>query len=261
MSDRQAPTAFQVIRILARREIALGARRKLMKLLFLGSLLPPVILVVTIVVRIMAEQATGMLLGWDPMMNFIKFQILPVSLLALGLGAPGVARDRAEDVLFLYATRPMLPWHYALGKMLAVALPTAALMFLPGMLIAILRVTVSSDMAWGAAGMMSCKILAVAMAMGWAYSGLCVGASSISRKTRWALLIILAFFIVPDAVAQIIWGGDAFPFSPAELIRVLLDGFMGGWDLRAGWSLAMLLTMGTAGFLLTTWQVKREMIP
>jgi ABC-type transport system involved in multi-copper enzyme maturation permease subunit len=260
---RRAPSSAQVILAIARREIRLAARRKLVRLLFLGSVLPPVVLTVVLVVRIIAEQTTGFELNWHPLLGFLKFQALPVALLALGLGTPSVARDRSEEVLFLYATRPVLPWHYALGKLLAVAVPAGALMLAPGILIAIFRLGVTADIGTGEALSMVLKLAVASAALAWGYAGVCVGPSAAVRKARWALLIALGLFVLPDVPAQLIAGSHAYPFTPGNAINELLQTLFGGDpDLtRGSFGLFILLAYGFAGMLVTTARVQREMIP
>ena len=137
--ELRAPTSWQVISAIARREIMLALRRRLVKLLFLVNLIPPLVMAVILVVNMMIRQSGLGDLGWDPLLRMLEIQAGPVLLLALGIGTPLVARDRREDVLFLYATRPVTPWSYTLGKMIAVAVPALALLIIPGILIAILR--------------------------------------------------------------------------------------------------------------------------
>ncbi len=260
-SPGAAPTSFQVIRAITRRDLAIGSRRRLVRLLFLASILPPLVLTVIIVVRMMAETATGYDLDWDPVLEFLQFQTLPVAFLALALGTPGVARDRAEDVLFLYATRPVLPWHYALGKMLAVALPAAALMLLPGTLIAILRVGVTRQLETGPAIVMVIKLAVASIAMGWAYAGVSVGPSAATKRGRWALLIALGFFIVPDGLGKLVWGWDALPLGPKRSVDALLETIFDRIDLLGLFGFFVLMLYGGIGLLMTTLRVRKEMIP
>jgi len=258
---RVAPASSAVIRAIARREVALAARRRLTKLLFLFSVLPPIILTVVIVVRMLAESMTGANLNFDPVLQFLQFQAFPVALLALGIGTPSVARDRAEEVLFLYATRPVQPWHYALGKMLAVALPAAGLMWLPGALIAVLRLGVTAQLDTLEAALLVLKLALASAVMGWGYAGISVGPSAATRRGRWAMLIALGFFFIPDALAKIVWGRHALPVGPVTAAQELLDTLIarGGFD---GWfGMVMLLLYGALGLLVTTHRVRREMTP
>lgn len=257
----QAPPAGTVLRAIAGREIRIAARRRLVKLLFLFSILPPIVFTIILVVRIMAEQATGAHLDWDPLLRFLQFQALPVALLALGLGTPSVARDRAEDVLFLYATRPVLPWQYALGKLLAVAVPAVALMLLPGILIALLRLGVAGDLdAFGAATMIA-KLTIVSVLLAWGYAGVTVGSSAATKRARWALLIALAFFVVPDGVAELFWRHGRIAFGPGSAVDGLLETFFDENGRSGLWGILVLTVYGTAGLFLTTVRVRREMIP
>jgi ABC-type transport system involved in multi-copper enzyme maturation permease subunit len=261
MVERMAPASSDVIRAIARRELSLAARRRLTKLLFLFSVLPPIVLTVAIVIRMMAESMTGAELDFDPILQFLQFQAFPVALLALGIGTPSVARDRAEEVLFLYATRPVQPWHYSLGKMLAVALPSAALMLLPGVLIAVLRLGVTAQLGTGAAVVFVLKLTLASVGLGWGYAGISVGSSAATRRGRWAMLIALGFFFIPDALAKIVWGRHALPVGPLKAAQELLDTLINGGGLAGWFGLVMLLLYGALGLFVTTRRVRREMTP
>ncbi len=261
---RQAPAALHVIGAIARRELNLGARRKLVRLLFLGSILPPIVLAVILVVKTMAEQMSGFEFGFDPMIQFLTFQSLPVALLALGLGTPIVARDRAEEVLFLYSTRPVHPWHYALGKLLAVAVPVGALLLFPGILIAVFRLGIVGNITALGALWMVAKLAVAAIAVAIGFAGVTVGPSAVTRKARWALFLALVLFTVPDSVVQataaLLDIDDAWPGGPNTGIKTLLDGlFDGGPNGLIG--LLVLLGYGALGYFATTWRVRSEMRP
>lgn len=263
VTERRAPATWRVIYAIARREIALARRRRLVRLLFLASLLPPIVLATVLVVRLMTETVTGVDLGWDPVLLLLRVQAFPVSLLALGLGTPSVARDRAEDVLFLYATRPVSPWSYALGKMLAVAVPAAALLFLPGLLIAVIRQgVIGSDVTTIESLSIVAKVAVAAAFAAAGFSGVSVGPSAATRRARWALVIALAFFIVPDGFAESIWGSDAFALGPGNAVAGVLDSlFDRGFETKGLLAALLLLAYGTAGLLVTATRVGREMTP
>jgi ABC-type transport system involved in multi-copper enzyme maturation permease subunit len=243
-----------------RREIVLASKQRLVRLLFLFSTLPPILLTLILLVRNLAEQMANTRLPWDPLLQFIQFQSLPVGLLALGLGTPLVARDRAEDVLFLYATRPVLPWHYALGRMLAVAVPAAALLVVPGVLIAILRVGITADLGVGAALDLVGRLAVVALLTAWGLAGVSVGASAVTRRARWAMLLALLCFVVPDVVAKSISPRDPWPLGVGSAVSELIASAFSRGDhgvIAAG----ALLFYGWAGYWLTTRRVRGEMIP
>ncbi|MCA9755908.1 MAG: hypothetical protein KDA27_08915 [Candidatus Eisenbacteria bacterium] len=260
---RAAPSGSRIIAAIARREILLASRRKLVRLLFLFSVLPPIILTVIILVRIFAEQMTNAKLGFDPLLPFLHFQTIPVAVLAFGLGTPLVAQDRAEDVLFLYATRPVSPWHYGLGKMLAVALPCFALLLFPGLVIGILRLGITREVDTAAAIALVAKIGFAGLVVAWGYAGLTVGPSALTKRARWAQLLSFALFLIPgfvvSAVGQLT-GTDLPPAGAAtaitELLTALLDD--GKWGVA---STLVLVGYGFLGYWITTARVKREMIP
>lgn len=240
----------------------MASRRRLVKLLFLANLLPPLAMAVALIANIVAKGIGVEDLGWDPLARMIQIQAGPVLLLALGIGTPLVARDRSEDVLFLYATRPVTPWSYTLGKMLAVAVPAVALLVIPGVLIAILRVGLMTDFGLAQSLDLIARLVVVSVLMAVGYAGVSVGPSAATKKARWALLLAFMCFIIPDIIAEVIWRHDAYGLSPGKavehVIAALFDedsvshGIVGG---------IVLATWGMLGALVTSARVRKEMTP
>ena len=230
--------------------------------MFLASVVPPFIFGMILVGRVVINQ-TGMDMGWDPVLYFMMTQALPVALLALGLGTPLVARDRAEDVLYLYAVRPVSPWYYAGGKMMAVAVPALLLLFIPGVLIAGLRLGLLPDVVTpGESLLLVGKVLIAAIMIALGYAGVSVGPSAATQRARWALLIAAGFFIIPDTVVQIIWGSDAYSLGPGNAAADLLNSLFKGEEALRGMLGALVLSLYcVVGALVTIKRVQREMIP
>jgi ABC-type transport system involved in multi-copper enzyme maturation permease subunit len=261
--ERRAPSGWHVIRAIARREVGIAARRKLVRLLLLASAIPPLVFGIILVVRLLAEKAVGVDLGWDPVLRFLQVQVFPVTLLALGLGTPLVARDRSEDVLYLYAVRPVSPWHYAWGKILAVAVPCFVLLVAPGILIAILRQGILPDrVGTGESLALVGKVVIMAVFVAMGSAGVSVGPSAATKRARWALLMALAVYIVPDAVTEAIWRGDPYPVGPGNAVRGLLDAFFeGSQGARGILSAGLLAAYAGLGAFVTFARVRREMTP
>jgi ABC-type transport system involved in multi-copper enzyme maturation permease subunit len=262
VGETKAPTSAQVVVAIARREIMMAMRRRLVKLLFLGNLLPPFVMATILVVGMIARGFGLEDLGWDPLVKLLQVQTGPVLLLALGIGTPLVARDRSEEVLFLYATRPVTPWSYTMGKMLAVAFPAVALLVVPGILIAILRAGMMEGFGFVDSVTLIGKILAAAVLMAWAYSGVTIGPSAATKKARWALLLAFLCFAIPKAVADIIWRSNAWALSPGQGVDQVIAAFFeeegAGHGAVAG---LCLLVWGALGAVTTAARVRREMIP
>jgi hypothetical protein len=263
MSLAQAPSRGHVVGAIARRELAISFRRRLVKLLFITSLGPPLVFAGILVVRLVAQRTAGFDLDWDPVLWFLRIQALPVALLAVGIGAPLVSRDRAEDVLYLYAVRPVTPWTYTAGKLLAVALPSFLLMMLPAVIIVGLRQGLL-DQQVGAGESLSLllrvTLSAVFVAAG--YAGVTVGPSALAARSRWALLIIFLFFWLPDLFAALLWGPDALGLSPGKAAQGLLDSLVGGRSIAVGaGAAAVLAAYAILGALVTSRRVRKEMIP
>jgi ABC-type transport system involved in multi-copper enzyme maturation permease subunit len=257
----RAPSRAHVITAIARREITIAVRRRLVKLLFLINLIPPIVMAVILIVNMVVRQA-GLDLGWDPLLMVLQIQAGPVLLLALGIGTPLVARDRREDVLFLYATRPVTPWSYTLGKMMAVAVPAVALLVVPGILIAILRQGLMEEFGVIDSLVLIGKVLAASMLMAWGYSGVTVGSSSATKKARWALFVAFLCFAIPGAVSQTIWRGDGYALDAGQAVEDLLTSLFADDYARYGVVGAFsLAAWGGLGAFVTAARVRQEMTP
>jgi ABC-type transport system involved in multi-copper enzyme maturation permease subunit len=260
--ERTAPTSAQVVAAIARREVTMALRRRLVKLLFLGNLIPPLGMAVALIANIVAKGIGVEDLGWDPLATLIQVQAGPVLLLALGIGTPLVARDRSEDVLFLYATRPVTPWSYTIGKMLAVAVPAVGLLVVPGVLMAILRAGLMNDFGLVDSLVLLGKVLVAGALMAWGYAGVSVGPSAAAKKARWALLIAFACFVIPDIVSQIVWHGDGYGLSPAKAVDHVIHALFDNEDLDYGvFGAVSLVVWGVLGALVTSARVRKEMTP
>jgi ABC-type transport system involved in multi-copper enzyme maturation permease subunit len=260
--ESKAPTSAKVIAAIARREITIASRRRLVKLLFLGNLIPPLTMAIVLIANIAAKGVGIENLGWDPLVRLLQIQAGPVLLLALGIGTPLVARDRSEDVLFLYATRPVTPWSYTLGKMLSVALPAVALLVIPGILMAILRAGLMEDFGLWDSVTLIAKVVVAAVLMAWGYTGVSVGPSAATKKARWALLLAFMCFAIPGAVSLIIWGGDGYALDPRQAVDDLIAALFENDGAVYGVVGALTLVFwGALGSFVTSKRVRREMIP
>jgi ABC-type transport system involved in multi-copper enzyme maturation permease subunit len=255
------PGTTQVIAVIARREVTMALRRRLVKLLFIGNLIPPLAMAVVLIVTTIIRGAGVEGLEWDPLVRLLQIQAGPVLLLALGIGTPLVARDRGEDVLFLYATRPVSPWSYTIGKMLAVAVPAVALLVLPGVLMAVLRAGLMSDFGVIESLVLVGKVAGAGVLLGCGYAGVSVGPSAATKKTRWALLLAFLCFLIPSLISELVLNSE-YALDPGnacdDVIAALFNDQSAIRGLVGG---AALLGWGALGALVTAARVRREMIP
>jgi ABC-type transport system involved in multi-copper enzyme maturation permease subunit len=257
------PSAAHVVGTIAQREFRIALRRKFLRTILLLGFLPPIGAAVVLIIRLLIKQMQGHDTGWDPLPFLLGFQTIPVFLAALGLGTPAVSRDRAEDVLYLYAVRPVNPSLYAAGKMLAVFLPCFLVLLVPiVMVITVRQGILGSDAApldsladFGRAVVLTFG-LAVALA------GATVGPSAATKRGRWALLLSLAIIMLPDTILRVFGHRDDWAIGPVNVAKFLVETMFEHreWLSSIG-HLAILLAWGVAGFLLTRWRVAREMIP
>lgn len=259
----RAPSSWQVIRAIFLREAGIAWRRWLVRFLLLASVGPPLVFGIIIIVRIVARETSGFDLSWDPVVAFLQWQVIPVTLLALGLGTPLVARDRSEDVLYLYAVRPVGPWHYAVGKMLAVALPAFVLLLLPGVMIAVLRRgLMPEEVGLSESFWLVAKVTLAALFFGVGVAGVSVGPSAATRRARWALFIAVLFFFIPDAVGSLFAWGDDVPLGPMNAVYMLLESLLDRRDLARGIVSVFVLSVYAAlGVSVTMFRVRQEMTP
>ena len=256
----QAPSRRHLLTVIVARELRLAAQRRGVKLLFLASLAPIAIFAMILVFRVVGQQALGQDLGWDPVEEFIAAQVFPVMLLTLGLGTPIIANDRNEDVLFLYATRPVGPWDYVLGKALSVMLPSFLLLFLPALVMDLLRLGIlpqvglldfAQTLAWA---------LLFALLAAWSLSGVALIGSALTQRSRWALLLAIALLVVPEILNSAL--EIPLALGPSMGINTLLETLFGQAATARGiWAGAVLLVYGAMGLLLPLRQVREEMRP
>jgi len=263
--DPRTPTSAQVIAAIARREITMALRRRLVKLLFLFNLLPPLVMAIILVVNTLVRGAGLEYLEWDPLAKLLEIQAGPVLLLALGIGTPLVARDRSEDVLFLYATRPVTPWSYTIGKMLAVAGPAVLLLLVPSILIAVLRMGLMVDFGAVDSLVLIGKVLIISVLLACGYSGVSVGPSAATKKARWALLLALLCFTIPQGIsglAAYLMHNEMYALDPGNAGEVIITALFGDESMFRGVMAGLcLLVWGGLGAFVTSARVRREMIP
>jgi len=257
------PSAAHVVGTIAQREFRIALRRKFLRLILIMGFLPPIGAAVVLIIRLLLRQMQGHDTGWDPLPFLLGFQTIPVFLAALGLGTPAVSRDRAEDVLYLYAVRPVNPSLYAAGKMLAVFLPAFLVLFLPVVMVITVRQGIlGSDAAPldSLADLGRATVLTLGLAA--ALAGATVGPSAATKRGRWALLLSLAIITLPDTILRVFGLDGDWAIGPLNVSHKLVETLFvsKAWPESLG-HLAILLTWGAAGFLLTRWRVAREMIP
>jgi hypothetical protein len=173
-----------------------------------------------------------------------------------------VARDRSEEVLYLYAVRPVTPWVYTLGKMFAVMLPAMLLLLAPSVLTAVLRNGILGDIVSTSDSLVLVAKAALASAvLGIGFAGVSVGPSAATRRGRWAMLLAIALFLMPEPF-KFIYGFDAVSIGPASASRDLVNALFGDEPARLALTGSLvLLAYGTFGALLTRGQVQKEMRP
>ena len=257
---RPVPDLGDVVGAIVERELRLASKRRLVRSLFVLSLVPLVVFALVLVIGVAGEATFGAKLDWDPVAKFLGVQAFPVAMLALGLGTPIVALDRAEDVMFLYATRPVRPLHYALGKLLAVALPCTALLLVPGVIMAGLRLGILAQVGLGDSLAVVGKVALASLAIGFGYAGLVVAASALTHRARWSLLLALAVLLVPDAVAGIL--RIQLATGPTKAVSAVIEALFAGGDGAAGlWGASLLVLCGLCGSGILLWRARREMTP
>jgi len=257
------PSSTHVISTIAQREFRIAMRRKFLRVILVMGFLPPIGAAVVLIIRLIIRQMQGTDIGWDPLPFLLQFQTIPVFLAALGLGTPAVSRDRAEDVLYLYAVRPVSPTLYAAGKMLAVFLPAFIVLFMPIVLVLVVRQGILGSEAAPLDSLTDLgKAALLTLGTAAALAGATVGPSAATKRGRWALLLSLALMTLPDIILKVFGMGENWAIGPINVARHLVTTlFKEPALLPSLGHLAILFAWGGAGFLLTRWRVAKEMIP
>jgi hypothetical protein len=134
-------------------------------------------------------------------------------------------------------------------------------MLLPGILIAFLRMTVTGEIDAPGAMNMVARLALASVLLAWGYAGVSVGPSAATKRARWALLLALAFFTVPDAILQAAAPGTRFVLGPGSAANAVLESLFERGSAYGIWGAFVLLAYGGAGWLVTAARVRKEMIP
>lgn len=259
---RQAPPPLQVVLAIALREARIAWRRKLVKGLLALNLLSLGGVAVAFTATAFAERQMGQPLGWNPVVEFLHIQVWFVLLLALGLGMGVIARDREHEVVFLYATRPVRPIDYALGKLAAVAGPAAALLIVPGALMVGLRHGILVEIEWMASAALLAQVVGLGLVAPAGLAAAVVGASAVARRERNALLVAIGLLAVPELIAQAATAGSAPPIGPMVANDALLDALFRDVDPgRAAWCVGVNAAWTAAVIAAIRWRIRKEMAP
>jgi ABC-type transport system involved in multi-copper enzyme maturation permease subunit len=251
-----------VVAAIARRELRLAWRRKVVRWLFLVSVALVLVFTTIVGIQVWGQQLGMVGLAYDPVAGFLSAQAQFLAFLAIALGLPAVATDRAEESLFLYATRPVAPWTYTAGKVLAVAIPSALLLAFPGALIAVVRLSLVEAVGFVDSAILCAKVVTAGLMSGAAMACVTVGVSSLFKQQRWGFLAVLLLITVPDGLAEGMFGRAAMPLGPVAASRALVDAWFGSLDASRGlWAAAVLLAWTVAGWTVTVARVRKEMVP
>jgi hypothetical protein len=133
---------------------------------------------------------------------------------------------------------------------------------IPGIVIAILRAGLMEESGLAESVVLVGKITVVALLVACGYAGATVGPSAATKKARWALLLALLCFTIPEAASEIIWRhSDPWALAPGQGIDHLIDALFGEHTAAHGVVAAICLAAwGTLGALVTSARVRREMI-
>jgi len=259
---RAIPGAIAIVQTIVSRELRLSLRRTLVRSLFILSLASPLGFAGILMFRKVVEESMGQELDWDPIVTFLRVQCLPLALLALGLGAPAMIEDKKNRALSLYAARPLTPFRYALARIVAVALPVAALFILPGWGIIALRMGILEEATLSTSLLLALKVFLCALPIAWAYGGLTVAAGALCKKIRWALILTAAFFFVPDWLIQLSEIKLEQSIGPSGCATTILTESFETLDwLQAVWASLGLILYGFSGLAITLISYKKTAKP
>lgn len=260
--SRTKTSAGHVVRAIAVRQLRIAWRTRMVKIALALSLIPVLVDGVSIFVRVTTEETFGVSVPWDALVQFLQAQTAMLSLVAIAIGVPAVARDRSEDVLFLYATRPVRPWHYTAGKVLSTAVPATLLLLVPGLLLGLLRWTLLPGFGAAEIAVFTLRISLASVFIGAGVAGLCVGLGAAVKSTRWGYFLAVAGLFIIDSMIGGATLGRAVPFGPyAAGDRLIAAVFESGRLGEVLWAVSVLTIWFALGTLGTAGRVRKEMVP
>jgi hypothetical protein len=134
------------------------------------------------------------------------------------------------------------------------------LLLVPALLMAGLRMGILPAVGTQDTLLVTGKAALVSLAVGVGYAGTTVGASALTSRTRWALLLSLGLIIVPDIVRSM--AGFDIALGPTRATTLLIDWLFGAAPRVHGAAAAGLLLLAFAlGSGVLVWRARREMIP
>ena len=203
--------------VIARYTLAGVFRSRLFTMFFVACYLPAVVFLVTMYLRynldqIIPDSATVVPGPWqaafdDWLYYGIMKPLLWLSYMMILVVGPGlVAPDVKDNALPLYLSRPLTKVHYVLGKLLVLFVLTAAVTWLPGLLLVLINASYAAD-GW-LLDNLSVPLGLVATSLVWT---LCLSmiALAISAWVRWrpaATLGFLGLVVIGSSIGNLMRG-------------------------------------------------------
>ena len=187
-----------------------GGRAKIAPIIFGAMAILPAVIVVgilTLAARLGAREQieSASPIGYDTYYRSIS---VVIGLFCAAQAPELFARDQRHGVLALYFARALRRSDYALARLVGFALALLALLLLPMVILLIGRVLLSTDVAAALGDDLPTlpAVLAQALVISGLFGGLAMAVSAFTPRRAYATAGIIALFLVPSLVAQIVIG-------------------------------------------------------
>jgi len=200
--------------VIARTGIRLLWKRSMIQLIFLASI-PFIVKAVEIYIKIVVGGQTGaakavkeLQIQPDFFYGFLNFQLMYFLVFMMILAGAGlIVRDRKFNALPIYFSKPVSFWDYVIGKFIIIAFYSSLITLVPGLLLFLMCVLLSSGTAFlEAYYWVPFSIIGFCLLIIFIQGGLILALSSAARGMRSVTIFFFALLIFPWILQGILSG-------------------------------------------------------
>ncbi len=192
--------------------LVIGKSKALLILLFIASSIPFFVRAVQIyLVTKVGDTSTiiqgvkGLTIDTEFFAGFLQGQMFFLILIIILTGAGLIAQERRYKALSVYFSKPVSFWDYVGGKFIIVAFYAFLVTLLPGLLLFIIKVLLSTDLTflktyyWIPFAMLAYGVISIVT-----LGGLMLALSSAAKGTGSAAVVFIVILMFPDILSKIL---------------------------------------------------------
>ncbi len=210
----------------------------------------------------LAEMANELTIDSGIFAGFLEGQGFFVFLILIIAGAGQIANDRRHKALSIYFARPVFFRDYIAGKFLIVGWYGALVTLIPGLLLFLITILMSSDGSffseyWWVPLSITAQSLIVLVSLG----GLTLALSSITGRARSSAVILFGLLLIPEMIRGILSGIPWLGFGSIQALLKQSNALLFGRELPFEFSpwFGLAVLAGIAG--LSIWVLWKRIRP